>query len=80
MIVPAVMLLSAIPLTPNGMGIREAGFVGFLATQGVPASDAALFAVLALVVPLLFAIAGGVVFAMGRRRAAAADARGGTAS
>lgn len=66
-IVPAVMLLSAIPLTPNGLGIREAGFVGFLAAQGVPAGSAAIFAVLALLIPLPFALAGGILFARGGR-------------
>jgi hypothetical protein len=70
-IVPAVMLLSAIPLTPNGMGIREAGFVGFLATHGVPSSQGALFAVLALILPLPFSVAGGVIFAAGDGRAVA---------
>jgi uncharacterized membrane protein YbhN (UPF0104 family) len=64
------MLLSAVPLTPNGMGIREAGFVGFLSAQGVPASQAALFAVLAWVVPLPFSLAGGLLFAGGEGRAA----------
>jgi uncharacterized membrane protein YbhN (UPF0104 family) len=61
------MLLSTIPLTPNGMGIREAGFVGFLSAQGVGPSQAALFAVMAFLVPLPFAIAGGLVFAAGER-------------
>jgi uncharacterized membrane protein YbhN (UPF0104 family) len=66
-IVPAVMLISTIPLTPNGLGFREAGFVGFLAAQGVPASEAAVFAVLALLVPLPLTLAGGVMFAAGER-------------
>lgn len=78
-IVPAVMLLSTVPLTPNGMGIREAGFVGFLSAQGVPASQAALFAVLALVLPLPFSIAGGLLFAAGDRRGRVLDTgEGGT--
>ena len=74
-IVPAVMLLSAIPLTPNGMGIREAGFVGFLSAQGVAPTQAALFAVLALLIPLPFAIAGGILFSAGERRSVRAVAR-----
>jgi hypothetical protein len=68
-IVPAVMLLSTIPVTPNGMGIREAGFVGFLSAQGVGASPAALFAVMAFLVPLPLAVAGGLLFAARARRA-----------
>ncbi|GJM43619.1 MAG: hypothetical protein DHS20C21_04610 [Gemmatimonadota bacterium] len=66
-IVPTVMLFAALPITFNGLGVRELGLVGFLGAQGVPQEEAAVFAALAFVVPLTFAVAGGVVFlAQGR--------------
>lgn len=61
-LVPAVMLFSSLPITLNGLGIREVGFVGLLAAQGVPRADATVFALLAFLGTQGFAIAGGVLF------------------
>lgn len=64
-IVPAVMSFSSLPITLNGLGIREVGFVGLLAAQGVPRAEATVFALLAFVGTLGFSIAGGVLFVGG---------------
>jgi len=64
-IVPAVMLFAALPITMNGLGVRELGFVGLLGAQGVPTDTATVFALLAFVGTLGFAVAGGVVFLWG---------------
>jgi uncharacterized membrane protein YbhN (UPF0104 family) len=64
-IVPAVMLFAALPITMNGLGIRELGFVGLLAAQGVPVESAAVFALLAFLGTLAFAMVGGVIFLAG---------------
>ncbi|NNE44458.1 MAG: hypothetical protein HKN12_09630, partial [Gemmatimonadetes bacterium] len=66
-IVPTVMLAASLPITLNGLGIRELGFVAFLGIQGVPASSAAVFAFLVFALPLVFALAGGVLFLAGGR-------------
>lgn len=66
-IVPAVMLFAALPISLNGLGVRELGFVGFLGTQGVPDERATVFALLAFVGTLGFAVAGGVLFLAGDR-------------
>jgi hypothetical protein len=66
-IVPAVMLFAALPVTLNGLGVRELGFVGFLGAQGVPDARATVFALLAFVGTLGFAVAGGVLFLLGDR-------------
>ena len=66
-IIPAVMLFAALPITLNGLGLRELGFVGFLGTQGVPTATAAVFAFLAFFGTLGFAIAGGLLFLTGDR-------------
>jgi hypothetical protein len=64
-VVPAVMLAASLPITLNGLGLRELGFVAFLGAQGVPAETAAVFALLAFLGPLVFAILGGILFVSG---------------
>ena len=66
-IVPTVMLFAAMPITLNGLGVRELGFVGLLGAQGIPEDRATLFALLAFVGTLGFAVAGGMVFLLGDR-------------
>lgn len=74
-VVPSVMLLAAVPITLNGLGIREVGWVAFLGAQGVSRSAAAAFAVLALAVPMVFALAGGILVLIGDRRKPSRDPR-----
>jgi uncharacterized membrane protein YbhN (UPF0104 family) len=66
-IVPAVMIVAALPITMNGLGIRELGFVGLLGAQGIPSETATVFALLAFVGTLGFAVAGGLLFVAGVR-------------
>jgi hypothetical protein len=66
-IVPAVMLFSSLPITLNGLGIREVGFVELLIAQGVARSEATVFALLAFLGTIGFAIAGGALFLWGER-------------
>jgi hypothetical protein len=66
-LVPTVMLFAALPITVNGLGLREIGFVGLLEARGVSEADAIVFAGLSFVIPLVFAVAGGVLFLVGRR-------------
>jgi uncharacterized protein (TIRG00374 family) len=68
-IVPTVMLAAALPITLNGLGIRELGFVTFLGARGIAPETAAVFAFLVFLLPLAFALVGGVLFAGGDRRA-----------
>ncbi len=66
-LVPAVMMFAAIPITLNGLGIREAGFVELLVAQGVSREEATVFAFLAFLGTLGFALAGGLLFVAERR-------------
>lgn len=59
--VPIVHVLSMVPLTIGGLGLREGLFVAILAPLGVPAAVALGLAAQWLASSLLFAIAGGVV-------------------
>jgi uncharacterized protein (TIRG00374 family) len=65
-LVPAVMMFASLPITLNGLGIREVTFVGLLGAQGVPREEATVFALLAFLGTLGFAIAGGWIFVAGR--------------
>ncbi len=66
-IVPAVSLFASIPITLNGIGIRELGFVELLGAQGVSREDATVFALFAFLGTLIFALAGGLIFVAERR-------------
>jgi glycosyltransferase 2 family protein len=58
-------LASAIPLTINGLGIREAVLVWGLAFYGVTAARALAYALLILGVALVTSAMGGIVYALG---------------
>ena len=59
---PLVSVLSAVPVSIAGLGIREAGYVWFLQKQGVPGDTAMAFGVLWFVVLLVSSAAGGLVY------------------
>ncbi len=61
LIVPASVLASMIPVSLNGLGVREGVLVGLLLATGAPAERAGAFAVLALLVSTVFALIGGLV-------------------
>jgi len=60
-IVCLVALASALPISLNGLGVREAGYVGLAVYFGGSAEAAAAMAVLWLFVLLLAALPGGIV-------------------
>jgi uncharacterized membrane protein YbhN (UPF0104 family) len=72
-IVPTVMMFASLPITLNGLGLREVGFVALLTRLGAPTSSAAVFAFLAFALPLVFALAGGVLFMAGERTGSARE-------
>jgi uncharacterized membrane protein YbhN (UPF0104 family) len=59
---PLVSVLSAVPVSVAGLGIREAGYVWFLQRQGVAADTAMAFGVLWFVVLLASSAVGGLVY------------------
>jgi hypothetical protein len=64
--VPMVSLLTLLPISVNGMGVREGGAVLFLAPFGVSESAAVTLAFLWFVVYATASLAGGVVYLFGR--------------
>ena len=60
--VPAINCIAAVPITINGLGVREGLFVASFAAGGVPNEKALLLSLLSFAVSLFFSIMGGVVY------------------
>lgn len=67
-VVPVVTLLTLIPISLNGLGLREGGFAYFLARAGVPGADAIALSLLVYAISLVFSIAGAAVLIFYRNR------------
>jgi uncharacterized membrane protein YbhN (UPF0104 family) len=65
-LVPMVSLLTMLPISVNGMGLREAGVVLFLTPLGVPQPQALTLAFLWFAVYAVVSLLGGVVYLLGR--------------
>lgn len=55
---PVLTLLSFIPLTPGGIGIQEAGIIGFLTLMGVNKTFSGLFALIVRAIEILVDLLG----------------------
>ena len=67
--IPLVNLSVALPLTINGMGLREAIYYLLFSQVGVPVETAVTLSILNLVVMSMTAIPGGVVYSMYKKDA-----------
>ena len=67
-VVPLVVVLTLIPFSLNGLGIREGGFIFFLADFGVSSTEALSFSLLNYLLVFLLSIVGGGLFAFRRIR------------
>jgi len=76
MAVPAIICISALPITPSGLGVRENLFVFMLAESsiGVPATSALSLSLLAYAGSLFWSLVGGLVYAMLKERHHLAEA------
>jgi len=61
-IVPLIMLLIMLPVSINGIGVREGSFVAFFALVGVPSSQAFIISFVVSVLTTLMTTLGGVVY------------------
>ena len=68
LIVPLAVFLMMVPVSINGIGVRENLFVFFLASFGVAEATGLAFAWLDYGLVLLQALVGGIVYAAGRER------------
>jgi hypothetical protein len=61
-VLPMVAMVTVLPITWNGLGLREAAFVTFLGVYGVPAAQAVAISLTAFGVILVWNLFGGVVY------------------
>jgi uncharacterized membrane protein YbhN (UPF0104 family) len=62
LVVPASVLASMLPISLNGLGLREGTLVGLLVAYGAPPAEAGGFAILALFVASAFSLIGGLIY------------------
>ena len=72
---PLVNIIAAVPVSLNGLGVRESGYVYFLAHVDVPRDSAIAFALAWFGVVMLAGGVGGVVYLLHRQPAPAAEGR-----
>ncbi|MEI6809548.1 MAG: lysylphosphatidylglycerol synthase transmembrane domain-containing protein [bacterium] len=72
LVIPLNFLSLLLP-SVGGYGVREAGFIVLFSLFGVPREAAAVFAILQMIFATIFAIAGGVVFALSAGKAPQGD-------
>jgi uncharacterized membrane protein YbhN (UPF0104 family) len=65
-IVPIIFCISALPITPNGLGVRENLFVLMLAVIAVPRTAALSVSLIASAEGLFWSLVGGLIY-MGLR-------------
>jgi len=70
LVVPVVICVAALPITPSGLGLRENLFVVLLAhpSIGVPSTDALSLSLLAFAGSLAWSLVGGLVYLTFRQR------------
>jgi uncharacterized protein (TIRG00374 family) len=61
-IVPVIFCISALPITPNGLGVRENLFVMMLNVVGVPKTAALSVSLLASAQGLFWSLLGGLIY------------------
>jgi len=61
-VLPMVAMVTVLPITWNGLGLREAAFVTFLGVFGVAATQAVAISLTAFAVILIWNLFGGVVY------------------
>ena len=61
-VLPMVAMVTVLPISWNGLGLREAAFVTFLGVFGVPAAQAVAISLTAFAVILVWNLFGGLVY------------------
>lgn len=77
-IVPIIFCISALPITPNGLGVREQLFVRMLAVIAIPGTAALSLSLLASAEGLFWSLVGGVVYVGLREKEHLSEVTGGT--
>jgi glycosyltransferase 2 family protein len=67
--IPVITLISMIPISLNGMGLREYAFMSLFGAVGVPHASCIALGVLSSIVIILSSLPGGIVYILFRNRA-----------
>jgi len=67
-IIPIIMIISALPVAPNGWGVGEAAFVYFFGEAGVAKADATSLSLTFRLTATLISLLGGVFLLLDRKR------------
>jgi uncharacterized protein (TIRG00374 family) len=76
-VVPLILLICTLPLTPNSMGIWEASFAFFFSKLGVPEAGALSIGLVLRAKNVLVALIGGIFYAISGRNLKALETRDG---
>ena len=80
--IPVIVLIMQLPITVNGIGTTQAGFLWLFAPQGVPAAPVFALSVLFLALGIVGTLPGGLLYAadegLGRRSGVSREGRPGT--
>lgn len=76
-VVPLILLICTLPLTPNSMGVWEASFAFFFSKLGVPEAGALSIGLVLRAKNILVALVGGVFYAISGRGLKALETRDG---
>jgi glycosyltransferase 2 family protein len=72
-VIPLVLIATALPISIGGFGVREGSFVALLADAGVSSADATLLSLLSAAAMALASLPGGLVMLQGGRMRAASE-------
>ena len=61
-VLPMVAMITVLPITWNGLGLREAAFVTFLGTFGIPTTASVAISLIGFAVILVWNLVGGLVY------------------
>ena len=67
-VLPLILTIGALPLTPSGLGIQEGAFVFFLHGIGASEEQALLIALILRAKSVILALLGGLVFIKVRKK------------
>jgi uncharacterized membrane protein YbhN (UPF0104 family) len=64
-LVPVILMIMQLPITPNGLGTTQVAFVAFFGASGAPVAPVIALSVLFLVLGVAGSLPGGVLYALG---------------
>lgn len=67
-IIPVTIVVAMLPISLNGLGVRETTLIALLVHQGIDETQVGAFAILALAISTAFSLVGGIIYIFWRPR------------